>query len=156
MLAISAKKSGAWVLHMLRGKLGDSIFFDGIRRYYRSHKDGNATSDDFRKILESACGISLSTFFKQWLYQPGWPEYFVSWRWDAAAGELELSIRQSQTAGLFDMDLEIVVERSDGRESHKFRVFNAADSFRIPLHERPLSIQIDPNGWVLKTLSVEQ
>jgi len=148
-------EKGAWVLHMLRGMLGDESFFKGIRRYYRLHEGGNTTSDDFRKALESMSGISLSTFFKQWLYQPGWPEYHVSWWWDEAAGEVELSVRQGQTTGLFDMVLDIVFEVGDMKAVRRLRVSDEAHLFRIPLSEKPLSVEIDPDGWVLKTPSVE-
>jgi aminopeptidase N len=43
-------EKGAWVLHMLRLRLGDEAFFKGLRDYYEAHKEGNA--DDGR----SACG----------------------------------------------------------------------------------------------------
>ena len=42
-------QKGAWVLHMLRGKVGDAKFFDGLRLYYRRHRDGGASTDDFRR-----------------------------------------------------------------------------------------------------------
>jgi aminopeptidase N len=148
-------QKAAWVLHMLRGILGDANFFEGIRRYYRSHEEGNASSEDFQKALESVSAISLSTFFKQWLYQPGWPEYRISWQWDEATGEVELSIRQVQTAGLFDMVMDIAIEVGTRKEIRKIRVSDAAHQFRIPMSEKPLSIKIDPDGWVLKTLLVE-
>jgi len=120
------------------------------------YQDGNATSEDFRKAMESASGVSLSTFFKQWLYQPGWPEYRISWNWDAVAGEVGLVIHQAQTTGLFDATLDVVFEERDRREAHKIRVFNADQSFRIPLSGRPSSIEIDPDGWLLKTISVQR
>jgi aminopeptidase N len=149
-------EKGAWVLHMLRGMLGDASFFDGIRRYYRSHEGGNATSEDLRESMESAGATSLSTFFKQWLYQAGWPEYQVSWRWDTAAAEVELSIRQTQTTGLFDMPLEIAFLGEDQKTVRKFRIFEKAHTFRIPLPAKPSSVETDPNGWVLKSVAISQ
>jgi aminopeptidase N len=148
-------EKGAWVLHMLRGMLGDEFFFEGIRHYYRLHEGGNTTSDDFRKALESVSGISLSTFFRQWLHQPGWPEYHASWRWDEAAGEVELSVRQVQTTGLFDMALDAVIDVGDRKEVRRLRVSDEAHLFRIPLSVKPFSVDMDPDGWVLKTLSIE-
>src|SRR6185503_12041106 len=37
---------GAWVLHMLRGVVGDSAFQRGIRDYYGRHQHGTALSAD--------------------------------------------------------------------------------------------------------------
>ena len=43
---------GGWVLHMLRGILGDDAFFDGIRSYYRRYAGRNASTEDFRRVME--------------------------------------------------------------------------------------------------------
>jgi aminopeptidase N len=144
---------GAWVLHMLRGIMGDERFFAGIRRYYELYQDRNAVTEDFQKVMEDANGTDLSVFFRQWLYRPGMPKYHVSWRWNAAAGEADITLRQEQSAGLFDMPLEIAFLVEGGRETRKCRVFEAVHTFRIPLAAEPLSIEIDPDGWVLKSLS---
>ncbi len=146
-------EKGAWVLHMLRGILGDADFFEGIRRYYKIHAEGNALSEDFQKAMESVSGIPLSIFFRQWLYRPGWPEYRVSWHWDENAGEVELAIHQIQNSGLFDMPLDIAFLEENRQEVHKFRVTDAEHRFRVPMRTRPLSIEIDPGGWVLKSIS---
>jgi aminopeptidase N len=145
-------EKGAWILHMLRGILGDADFFEGIRSYYRLYKDGNALSEDFQKVMESVSGISLNTFFRQWLYQPGWPQYGISWQWDETKGEVKLSVRQTQTTGLFDMPLNIVFTVGNQREALKFRIVDKVQEFRIPLRARPSSLEIDPEGWVLKTI----
>ena len=52
-------QKGAWVLHMLRGLVGDEAFWTGIRSYYRAHKDGHATTADFRAEMERASGRDL-------------------------------------------------------------------------------------------------
>ena len=40
-------QKGAWILHMLRGMLGDASFFRGIRRYYSLYAGGNASQRGF-------------------------------------------------------------------------------------------------------------
>lgn len=145
-------QKGAWVLHMLRGVLGDAAFFRGIRRYYRLYTGGNASSEDFRKAMESVSGVPLENFFRQWLHQPGWPEYRLSWRWDRESGEIETKIEQRQTTGLFDMPVDVVFEMERGRESRKLRVYEADQTFRILLPSEPVSMELDPNGWLLKSV----
>ena len=49
-------QKGAWILHMLRGIVGDEVFWTGIRSYYRAHQDGHATTADFRGEMERASG----------------------------------------------------------------------------------------------------
>lgn len=57
---------GCVVLHMLRGVVGDSTFFD-ITRTYSAHPSvsyGVATTEDFQAIAESVYGQSLDYFFR--------------------------------------------------------------------------------------------
>jgi aminopeptidase N len=152
-----AYEKGAWVLHMLRGEVGDAAFFEGIRQYYRLYRDGTAVSDDFQKEMESASGIKLGAFFKQWLYQPGWPEYRCSWRL-LESGEMEVTVRQTQNAGLFDMPLEFEAASQDRQKKTrmKARISEAIQTVKFPINFKPASVVIDPDGWVLKDVSRQQ
>ena len=147
-------EKGAWILHMLRGILGDEKFFDGVRRYYLRHAGGNVLSDDFRKAMESSSGVDLGVFFQQWLTRPGWPVYRIACRWDQNAGQMDCMVRQVQASGLFDMPLEIAFSAEDWSEVHQFRIAERTQKFRIPLPSKPLSIEADPGGWVLKSATV--
>jgi len=148
-------QKGAWVLHMLRKVLGDDAFFEGIRRYYRLYAGGNALSEDFQRVMEVVGGETLEIFFSQWLYQPGWPEYLVSWDWDADAGEIELKIEQVQETGLFDMPVDVALVFGGRQELRSLRVSGTTQTFRIKLPERPSSLEIDPDGWILKSVEIQ-
>ncbi len=147
-------QKGAWVLHMLRKRLGDEIFFEGIRRYYSLYEGKNTLSEDFQKVMESVSGATLNTFFRQWLYQPGWPDYKVTWHWDKDSGELEITIRQAQATGLFDVPLDVAIRIGQQRTVRTLRVSEETQSFRLPFPAEPTAIEIDPDGWVLKSVSV--
>lgn len=58
---------GAWVLHMLRMKVGDSTFFKIINIFYDKYKYGNASTRDFIEVSDSLTDESLSQFFEQWV-----------------------------------------------------------------------------------------
>ncbi len=143
---------GAWILHMLRGMLGDANFFEGIRCYYRLYEGESVLSEDFRRVIETASGISLRSFFRQWLYQPGWPQYRITWKWDEAAHEAEVVVIQTQDIGLFDMPMDISFSSGIQREVHKIRIIGRKNRFRIPLKITPIYVEIDPEGWILKSI----
>jgi aminopeptidase N len=147
-------EKGAWFLHMLRGILGNEDFFKGIRRYYRIYRGRNVLTEDFQRVMESVSGKNLNVFFRQWLYQPGWPDYQVLWHWDPKARVAVITVQQKQATGLFEMPLEISVRTGDGHETHTFFAAGRTCSFRIPMNNRPSSIEIDPDDWVLKSVSV--
>jgi aminopeptidase N len=148
-------QKGAWILHMLRGVLGDGKFFQGIRLYYRSFQNRTTITEDFRKAMETASGVDLARFFRQWLYQPGWLECRISWRWVASSGKAAIKVRQIQATGIYDMPLEIAFRVADRWEKCKIRVSKAAKEFYIPLSAKPSSLKIDPDGWMLKSVSIE-
>ena len=47
---------GAWVLHSLRGLIGDSAFQAGIRDWYATYRDSTALSSDFARIMGAGGG----------------------------------------------------------------------------------------------------
>jgi aminopeptidase N len=148
-------EKGAWVLHMLRGILGDRVFFEGIRRYYTEYAGKTALSEDFRRIMESTSGVPLETFFRQWLHQPGWPQYRAIWDWNSDTRSLDIIIRQEQTTGLFDMPMEIAIHEGRRTHTHRVRVSEEVQSIHIPIPSRPDRLALDPDGWILKSVVFE-
>src|SRR5438876_2143765 len=73
-------QKGSWVLHMLRGMMGDEIFFKALREYFDRYKYKNATTQDFQKVFEEIYGQPLDWFFDEWVYKGiGRPKYEYSW-----------------------------------------------------------------------------
>ncbi len=60
---------GAYVLHLLREKIGDDTFWDAIRFYTVKHFDKSVETDDFRRALEESSGVDLEDFFNEWVYK---------------------------------------------------------------------------------------
>ena len=62
------------ILHMLRKKLGDDDFYQGVKNYL-SHPDlafNYAKTEDFIPIMEAQSGEDLTEFFSDWLYNQGY------------------------------------------------------------------------------------
>jgi aminopeptidase N len=70
-----------WVVNMLRWKLGDANFFEGVRRYLSDPTVayGFGRTDDLKRNLELVSGQNLDEYFKDWLYGEGYPSYQMSW-----------------------------------------------------------------------------
>lgn len=87
-------RKGAWLLHMLRVRLGDSLFFEGCRQYLNSRKTiGFATTEQFRSIMESVSGQNLQEFFKQWYEGDGFP--YLKINWEQRGSTLKVKIEQT-------------------------------------------------------------
>jgi len=87
---------GAMVLHMLRKKLGDVVFFEALQTYLidPDHAYDYALTEDFITIVETESGESLTEFFNDWLYNEGYPSYTVSL---SQPSPTSVSIQLSQT-----------------------------------------------------------
>ena len=146
----------AWVLHMLRGEIGDSAFFGGLRAYYHEYRDSTALSSDFANVMERAAARPLGWFFDQWLLQPGYPKLAVTWSY--ANGELALEVAQTQPAewGRFRVSLPIAVQLEDGHTDTLTVPVEAREetSYRHAFAARPSRLVADPAGTLLAETSV--
>ena len=89
---------GSMVLHMLRKKIGDVDFYQGIQNYLSNpnHAFGYAKSEDFIPIMESASGEDLTEFFNDWLYNQGHPSYTIGWS-QANPAQVRFEVSQTQS-----------------------------------------------------------
>ena len=151
-------QKGAWVLHMLRGMVGDEAFWRGVRDYYRRYRDANASTDDFRRAMEEASGQELGWFFRQWLYRGGLPVVEGTWRYDAAARTLVLDLRQVQDGGdPFVLPMEVALAAPNGSvRMEPIRLSERSGRVLIPLDEAPTSVTLDPGEWVLMEASLRR
>ena len=142
---------GGWVLHMLRGMLGDETFFAGIRNYYARFRDSVASTSDFRAVMEETSGSDLGWFFDQWLHRPGYPVLASETTWDADAGEAVVVVRQTQQADwpAFRLPLDIEFEVNGGVERGRVEITEREQTFRIPLEAAPATTTLDPDGHLL-------
>ena len=68
--SITFYKKGAWLLHMLREKIGDYAFRQAVRKYLTIHQFQNVESEDFIREVKNVTDIEVDSFFEQWLESP--------------------------------------------------------------------------------------
>jgi aminopeptidase N len=147
LLNSNSYQKGAWVLHQLRGIVGDSAFFGSLRRYYATFRDSTALSPDFARITSQTAGRNLDWYFRQALTQPGYPALDLKWKHQGK--QLTLDITQSQEAGwgTYRMPgLELLVDGKLVRVDVDGRNTRAVVG---GIAHRPKEIQVDPRGWWL-------
>ncbi|MDX6404175.1 MAG: aminopeptidase [Blastocatellia bacterium] len=144
-------EKGAWVLHMLRRRLGDEDFFKGLRAYYNAHHEGNATTDDLLLALEKSSGKNLKEFFARWVYGAGHPVYELSSH--LTGDSLTIVLKQTQSSEAF-LD-PVPVEISDGETKQRITISPKGKLASVRVHTKgqPTSIQIDPDGTLLKEVT---
>ena len=154
----------SWVLHMLRHKVGETMFFDILKSYALndSLSYNAASTSDFQKVCEDISGLDFEQFFQQWIYGEKYPKYELSW-WHEGNGIYNVKIDQVQSYNFFSMpidlkfsgsagpmlvDTTIVIENNNFSQLYEFSGFN----FLVE------NVMLDPENWILKeaTYSVNE
>jgi len=144
---------GAMVLHMLRWKLGDEDFFQGVRNYLDAPglAYGYARTQDLQFHLEQQSGQSLTEFFDDWYYGEGYPSYRFNWWQEGSTVYATLSQATSHSSvDFFEMPVPINFRGSGGNEVTI--VFDHAENDQFFQFELPFDIglvRIDPEYWLL-------
>jgi len=144
-------QKGAWILHMLRGLIGDEAFWTGIRNYYQAHMNGHATTADFRGAMERASGRDLGPFLDQWLTRGGLVRLEGDWRHDASAGMVTIRLTQTDRARLFTMPVQVAVYQAGSPVPtiSTVDIAGAETQFQIAALAKPERVVLDPNHLVL-------
>jgi aminopeptidase N len=147
-------EKGAWVLHMLRYLMGDVNFFESLRQYHGLYQYESVTTEQFRSVCESVSGIDLSSFFSEWVYQAGYPEYQLSWSYESDGGVYDVAFRLEQlqeNAPVFTIPVEVVINTAAGDTLMHMMPLSADEFYFITLSTPPTSVSFDPDEWILKT-----
>jgi len=139
-------QKGGWVLHMLRELTGRDAFQQGIREYYKHYRDANASTDQFRRVMEEASGQELRWFFDQWLKRAGSPVLEVKWRWDAGARQVTGEIVQSQPGDPYRLQVELSSEKG---QVQKIDLTAKTQRFSYASESDPGELKLDPNTNLL-------
>ena len=144
--ANSYQKAG-WVLHMLRKKVGDEVFWTAVKEYYQKFTLSNAYTADLKEVFEKNSGLDLDQFFEQWVMQAGQPELKVEWSFDD--GQLEMNIEQAQQEN-FQFNLELDIVYKDGsKERRTIQIDRKEQIWKPKINSRPTEIILDPDCWLL-------
>jgi aminopeptidase N len=140
-------QKASWVLHQLRGLIGDSAFFAGLRSYYRVYRDSTALSSDFARTMSQAAGRDLEWYFRQALLQPGYPILDIRWRHQGK--QLTLDVRQTQPEAWGVYRLPNLILLVDGKPVRVAVEQRESRSVVEGISRKPKKIEVDPNGWWL-------
>ena len=125
---------GSLILNMMQDHLGDDAFWRGIQYYTKENAYKNVETSDLKKAIEETTGQNLDWFFKQWVYEPGYPEFDVKWVYNQRNKSVKLTVKQTQkNTNLFKMPVNVEI---DGN-IHSIWVEEKEAVFEIPVKNRP-------------------
>jgi aminopeptidase N len=143
-------EKGAWVLHMLRGLIGDEAFWAGLRDYYAAHLHATAVTSDLQRAMERRAGRELGWFFDQWLTRGDLPDLRGTWSYEAAHGRVRLDLTQAQPGATYRLpiDVEVVVPGLPASRS-RVEISERSEQVVIAVPGAPDAVTIDPGTRLL-------
>ncbi len=159
---------GAMVVHMLRHKLGDVNFYQGVKNYLADPElaYGYAKTPDLKAHLEAASGQDLTEFFNDWVYNQGYPIYTITAQ-NSGQGSATITINQTRShasVSYFEMPVPVRLTGTGG-QTHDVVLNNtfSGQQFTIPIPFTVTGVQFDPQKHIisrnstatLSTLNIE-
>jgi aminopeptidase N len=139
LLNPNSYEKGGWVLHMLRRRIGDDLFWKGISTYYTTYRDKNASSADFEKVIEKVTGQDLQAHSSAMAVHAGAPAHHIDWKYDSDKKALIIDFTQTQEH-LFDFPLEYA---TDG-VLHSVDIHDKTTHVELPCRKKPFPPRTRP------------
>ena len=140
---------GAYVLHMLRGIVGDEAFRKAITTFQEAHRFAKAGTDDLRMALEEASGLDLSAYFRQWVFGTELPRLRFTHHTTVVGAEhrTEIDVRGDNLPG--PLPLELTVLHRTGRATLHVTLPAEGARFSITTPTAPRKVEINTDRELL-------
>jgi hypothetical protein len=147
----------AMVFHMLRNLIDDEAFWAGLKAAARDGIGKRYNWSDLQRHFEVASGMSLDTFFHQWVARSGAPQLHLSDvtvmpvddRWQVSGTIL-------QDAPLYDLAVPLQVETATRNYFQSIGLTERQNCFVFTITERPISLGVDPKSDLFRSLYPEE
>ncbi|MBC8165595.1 MAG: hypothetical protein H7Y20_06960 [Bryobacteraceae bacterium] len=150
-------EKGAWIIHMLRERLGDERFLKALGEVTRRKRYDSVSAEEFRSILSEFLppktdDPKLDNFFDTWVRDTGIPSLKMTWNVQGKAPKVKLrgTITQSDVGDDFSASVPVDVQLPGKRAyRHWVRTSSESTSFSIDLAQTPLKVMLDSSNAVL-------
>lgn len=151
MFDARAYPKGAWVLHMLRRRLGEETFWKGVQTYGQERRLQSAETSDFRRVLERVSGRNLERFFYDWTERPGSPVLEVATEYLPATRQAKVAVKQTQKGEPFHFPLTVrlACAGSDKPVTIEQDVTDREYTFLVSAPGALTQVEVDPEQTIL-------
>ncbi len=140
---------GAWVLHMLRGIVGDEAFFGAARAFLDEHVYAKVTTANLRRALETSSGRDLRPYFARWIDGTGLPVLTWTARSTRVAGGFRTVVEVRTRNAPAVLPLEIRLSTNKGTTAQRVLLDPSGGSWTLDTMERPRRIALNEDRGLL-------
>jgi hypothetical protein len=135
---------GAWIIHMLRRRMGDERFFRMLAEMCRRYRFRAVTTEDFRDLVKEFMprGAAVDDFFESWVYGTGIPTLKLSY---SARGttpvRLTGTVTKSGVDDGFSCEVPVVIHFAKRAPIvHWVKTSSDSVTFALNLPEKPVRV----------------
>ena len=147
-------EKGSLILHMIRRLLGEPGWWRSMNLYLNRHWAQGVETINLIDAIQEATGKNLRSFFDQWVFKGGHPEFKVRTWWDARAKKAFIRVLQTQTVNeetpLYSLPVEFDLYRNGKPRRFKEIVDKKEHLFSYALPAAPELVLFDPDHTILK------
>jgi hypothetical protein len=148
-------EKGAWILHMLRRRMGDERFFKMLAEFRHRYEFRPASTRDFQALVKEfhppdANSDAFDDFFDNWIYGTGVPSVKLQYSIKGVAPAVKVSgtLTQSGVEDDFSVEVPIEIQFAKGA-SRTIWVASSNDPvpFSVSLRQTPVRVAV-PGGFL--------
>ena len=138
-------EKGAWILHMLRQRLGSDRFLKMLAELRRRYEFRSVTSEEFRALAGEflpphTVADAMDTFFDNWVYSTGIPTLKVQ----SSSKGLKVSgtVTQTGVGDDFSVDVPVQIQFAKGSQIVWVRTSSDPVSFSATVKQAPIKVSL--------------
>jgi hypothetical protein len=140
---------GAYVLHMLRGIVGEDVFRRAVTTFLERNRFEKVGSGDLQAALESESGLDLAPYFKLWIFGTALPRLRYSHHTARVGAQYRTTVEVSAENVPGPIPLELAVTHQIGRAVLHVMLPPQGGRFSVDTPSEPRKVEINGDRGVL-------
>ncbi len=151
-------EKGSWIMHMLRGRMGDARFLGMLGQLRKRFQYKGVTTEEFRKLAAEfmppkSPDAELEAFFEQFVYSTGVPSLKLDYSVKGKAPQFRITgtVTQKDVDEDFSTYVPVQIQFAKGKPSVIWvRTSNQAVPFSATVRQQPVKVILDPQASILR------
>jgi hypothetical protein len=140
---------GAYVLHMLRGLVGEASFRRAEIAFQSKYRYLKAGTEELRAALEAQSGKDLRPYFREWVRGTSLPELRMTYRSETVGGGFRTTVRVEATGLPGPVPLLVSLSGPGRRTDHEVLLEREGGVFTLESPERVDRVEINADRALL-------
>jgi hypothetical protein len=140
---------GAYVLHMVRGIVGEEPFAKGLRLFQQRYRYAKAGTEELRLAFEEVSGRELSAYFREWVLGTSLPRLTWSWSTRREGASFRTSVEVTAEALPGPVPLQVTLLAGSERTARSVSLQPGSGKWTFETAVAPRKVEINADRGLL-------